>query len=237
MSPLQPENAALAAECARLKRLTAELIERQEKERSRLAGQLQHDLAQLLSALKMHVELAAGAMPQAPRNDHLAEARALVDRMIAWVRGISLELRPPMLDDLGLLPTVLWYVDLAQRETGVTYDLRHRGLDRRFPPVLETASFRVVQELLSNVARHAATDRATLRLWADDRRLGLQVEDGGCGFCPEAVLAGDTGRGLMRVQERVNWLGGTLTVDSRPGGGARITVEFPLNPEAEDEAS
>lgn len=217
-----------AAECARLKSLVAELIATQEAERSELAGELQHQMAQHLTALKYQLEALRGADPEVTQ-ERLSQARLLVDGLVDWVRRLSLRLRPSMLDDLGLRPALDWYVGCCQERTGIHVTVQHRGMDRRFPPEVETAAFRVAQELLQNVAEHAQTDRATLRVWAQDQVLGLQVEDTGAGFVPDEVLEVECGRGLMRVQQRVSWLGGSMEVHSSPGEGSRITVEFPLN--------
>jgi signal transduction histidine kinase len=216
------------SECARLQKLVAELIAAQEAERSELAGELQHQMAQYLTALKYHLEGLRSPDPDR-LQESLSEARVLVDGLVDRVRRLSLRLRPSMLDDLGLRPALDWYVECFQEQTGMRVDLQHRGLDGRFPPEVETAAFRVAQELLQNVAEHAGTDRVVLRVWAQDQRLGLQVEDAGNGFVPDEALAQNGGRGLMRVQQRVAWLEGSMDVSSKPGTGSRITIEFPLS--------
>jgi signal transduction histidine kinase len=215
------------AEIARLEGLVAELIASQEAERSDLAGELQHQMAQHLTALKYHLEGMRGASPEAI-TQRAAQARTLVDGLVDWVRRLSLQLRPSMLDDLGLRPALDWYVECFQNQTGVRVQVQHRGLDQRFPPEVETAAFRVTQELLKNVAEHAGTKNASLRLWSDESTLGLQVEDDGVGFPAQELLAAATGRGLVRVQQRVTWLGGSFDLRSAPGEGTRVTVQFPL---------
>ena len=215
------------AEISRLEGLVAELIASQEAERSDLAGELQHQMAQHLTALKYHLEAMRGASPEAVEV-RAAQARVLVDGLVEWVRRLSLQLRPSMLDDLGLRPALDWYVERFQEQTQVRVSLQHRGLDQRFPLEVETAAFRVTQELLRNVAEHAGTKTATLRLWAQGSELGLQVEDEGVGFQVDEVLGAATGRGLVRVQQRVAWLGGSFTLRSAPGEGACATVQFPL---------
>jgi signal transduction histidine kinase len=214
-------------DCARLERLVAELIASQEAERSELAGELQHQMAQHLTALKYHLEGMRGPFPEVTAN-RIVQARALVDGLVEWVRRLSLQLRPSVLDDLGLRPALDWYVGCFQDQTGVQVQVQHRGLDRRFAPELETAVFRITQELLHNVADHAATKSVTLRAWAQDEALGLQVEDQGAGFAADAAPADGTGRGLVRVKQRVSWLGGSFDLRSAPGEGTCVTVQFPL---------
>ena len=214
------------AEICRLEGLVAELIASQEAERSELAGELQHQMAQHLTALKYHLEAMRGASPESIEA-RAAQARVLVDGLVEWVRRLSLQLRPSMLDDLGLRPALDWYVERFQEQTEVRVNVQHRGLDQRFPPEVETAAFRVTQELLNNVAEHAGIKRATLRVWAQGTTLGLQVEDEGAGFPAEEVLAAAS-RGLVRVQQRVAWLGGSFSLRSAPGEGSCVTVQFPL---------
>lgn len=104
----------------------------------------------------------------------------------------------------------------AQTQVAVTF--QHTGLERRFPPEVETAVYRIVQEALTNVARHAGVPEVTVRLWADQNMLGLQIEDQGTDFDPEATLAAGTSSGLAGMRERALLLGGHLTVESAPGG-------------------
>jgi signal transduction histidine kinase len=145
------------------------------------------------------------------------------------VRQMSLDLRPAMLDDLGLLPALVWHFERYTTLTNVHVDFKHRGIDgQRFAPELETAAYRIAQEALTNVARHAGVDEVTVRVWADADTLGLQVEDRGTGFNPESVLAAETTSGLSGMYERAVLLGGRLDIESTPGAGACLTAEFPL---------
>jgi signal transduction histidine kinase len=144
-----------------------------------------------------------------------------------WVRNLSLDLRPPMLDDLGLLPTLLWHVKRYMTQSDVVVDFKHHGLEgRRFRTDIETAAFRIVQEALTNVARHARVQHAAVRLWATHDTLGVQIEDQGVGFDPQTAAVGCNG--LVGVRERVWLLRGALTIEAAPGAGTRITAEWPL---------
>jgi signal transduction histidine kinase len=106
-------------------------------------------------------------------------------------------------------------------------DFKHNGLEGRFAPEVETAAYRIIQEALTNVARHAGVSETTVRLWADQDTLLVRIEDQGTGFDPAAVLAAGHASGLAGMQERAALCGGQLTVDSEPGGGTRLALELP----------
>jgi signal transduction histidine kinase len=134
-----------------------------------------------------------------------------------------------MLDDLGLLPALLWYFERYTAQTNVRVNLTHRGLQRRFQPEVETAAFRIIQEALTNVARHAQVEEVGVRLSLTPRKLSLYVKDKGRGFDPEPVLAGGGSSGVAGMTERAALLGGHLEVESAPGAGTTLAAEIPLN--------
>jgi signal transduction histidine kinase len=135
-----------------------------------------------------------------------------------------------MLDDLGLLPTLLWYIENFTARTRVRVNFKSSGLEgRRFAPEVETAAYRIAQEALTNVARHSEVDEATVRVWADDRTLTVQIEDQGKGFDLETVLSARDRSGLAGMRERAVLLGGQLLLDSRPGAGVRLTAELSVD--------
>jgi signal transduction histidine kinase len=142
---------------------------------------------------------------------------------------LSLDLRPQVLDDLGLMPALDWLFKRFFQQTGIRVKFKHTPLSGRMPAQLETAVFRIVQEALTNVARHAGVKEATVRLWSNGSSLGVQVEDRGAGFDSELALAGRDSSGLAGMRERALMLGGEFTLDSRPGAGTRVTVELPLS--------
>jgi signal transduction histidine kinase len=159
----------------------------------------------------------------------LREARRRADELVGRVRELSLNLRPAMLDDLGLLPALLWHFDRYTAQTGIAVAFKHSGLEgRRFDSELETAAYRITQEALTNVARHARVREATVRLWAQQDSLCVQIEDHGTGFDPKAVLRAGHSSGLSGMRERASLLGGRLVIDSLAGVGTHLTVEFPL---------
>lgn len=194
----------------------------EEAERRRIARELHDEVGQILTGLKLALDMADR------REQSLSEAKALVNDLMARVRNLSLDLRPAMLDDLGLAPALLWLIERWTRSSGVQVDFRHGGLDdRRFPAEVETAAYRTVQEALTNCARHAEARRVTVRVVASDDVLTVSVEDDGKGFNPDAVPAG-TSSGVVGMRERASLLGGTFTLESTFGTGTRLTAELPL---------
>ena len=227
------ENAHLSEQVSasrnRLRALSRRLAEAQEAERRHIARELHDEIGQDLTALKLLLEIGA-LQPADGIKDNLAEAQRLVSELMGLVRDLSLDLRPAMLDDLGLLPAFLWYFERYRARTGVQVTFEHGGLEeRRFPPDVETAAYRIVQEALTNVARHAHADEVTVRLRAGQAALHLQVEDWGIGFDPKSVLDARATGGLSGMEERVALLGGQLTTESAPGSGTHLTVELPLS--------
>jgi PAS domain S-box-containing protein len=212
----------------RLRVLSRRLVEAQEAERRRIARELHDEVGQVLTGLKLSLEMAdrraaGGDGAAAP----LAEAKGLVNGLMARVRALSLDLRPTMLDDLGLLPALLWQFEQYAARTGVRVDFEHAGLERRFRPEVETAAYRIAQEALTNVARHAGVAEVRVRLWAKDDALLLQVEDQGAGFDLEAADSVGRSSGLSGMRERAALLGGRLTLASAPGSGTTLAVELP----------
>jgi signal transduction histidine kinase len=162
----------------------------------------------------------------------LEPARSLLTDLTAKVREMSLALRPAMLDDLGLLPALLWHFERYTDASKVQVRFEQSGLEgRRFALDLETAVYRIVQEALTNVTRHARTPEVTVRIQVRSESLDLQVEDKGVGFDPQAALAASTSVGLAGMRERAHLLGGHLTVESAPGAGTTVEAELPLGGE------
>jgi signal transduction histidine kinase len=205
-----------------LRLLSHRLLEVQEEERRHLARELHDEIGQVLTGLQF--QLAAAAV-----DGRLAEAQRTVQDLTEQVRQLSMDLRPAVLDQYGLLAAPRWYIERYGARTGIQVDLRHEGLAQRFPPSVEIGSYRVVQEALTNVARHAGVGQATVQLLADGGVLTIAVRDEGQGFQPD----GTSGTGLSGLRERVQLLGGSLTVETAPGTGTTITAELPFAEDAE----
>jgi len=233
---LRRDNQALFEEMARGERryrgLAKAVWRVQEEERRRLARELHDGIGQTLTALKTQLEM---ILRQAPPGDgsgpRLRDSVELAARALDETRELSRLLRPPVLDDLGLLAALRWMVRRLEERTGLVVDLEARGVeDERLPVDLETLVFRVSQEALNNVLKHAGVERAQLSLERDARRLRLRIADRGAGFEP-ATQASESIGGLRGMRDRVELQGGRFTLRARPGAGTIIEAEIPLGGE------
>jgi len=212
-----------------LQALSMRLLRVQEEERRTIARELHDHLGQLLTGLRFQLEAAHQAVPAALQAT-LRESLGTSDEILRFLREMTQQLRPRVLDDLGLAPALEWHVNLFQRQTGITVALEVSLPPGRLSGDLETAIFRVVQEALTNVARHAGTTAATVTLTTDGTRLIAEITDRGRGFDVDAMQARRDSLGLTGLCERVNLAGGRPEIFSRIGQGTRIHAEFPLAP-------
>jgi signal transduction histidine kinase len=213
----------------RLRTLSQRLLTLQEDEKRLLVRKLHDEFSQTITGLKLSLAAVAGKADENVK-EHLGAAMLLLDELLDKARGLSLELRPPMLDDLGLLATLLWYFQHYLVKTRVTVEFVHDGIEGRLPAAVETATYRIVQEALTNVARHAAVNDATVCVSANQQQLYLEVSDQGRGFEPETALRSHTSSGLLEMQQRAELLKGQLTIRSTPGRGTSISAAIPLTP-------
>lgn len=212
----------------RLQSLSRQLVRVQEEERRNLARELHDEIGQSLTGLKIMLDMSLKAPAAAGAN--LRQAQALLNELIGKVRDLSLDLRPGMLDDLGLLPALLWLIDRYTEQTNVQVSFHHVRLDdRRFVTEIETAAYRIVQEALTNVARHARTDQVSVQVRVAESVLQVEVCDQGRGFDPAPVLAAGYAAGLSGLRERAELLSGHLVIESAPGQGTRVAVDLPIN--------
>jgi signal transduction histidine kinase len=210
--------------------LAARIATTREREQRRIAHELHDEMGQELTALKLLLEELGEAGP--PRNtSRLREALAVANRLQARVRTISTDLRAPILDDLGLLAALTWLFERQRLGTGLEVDFRHSGLDQHLRPEHEAALYRIIQESLTNVVKHAGVLKSVVLVRVAKGCAMVKVEDGGVGFDTAACLGSAAtvkGVGLLGMRERARSLGGRLTVESTPGGGTAITLELPL---------
>jgi signal transduction histidine kinase len=228
---LNQANAALRERELARAELLRKVITAQEDERKRVARELHDETTQALAALLMRVDQAAEAV-RAGKTPALDELRALADRALADVHRLILDLRPSVLDDLGLASAVRWYADRTLSNRGVAVRCECGELPA-LSPELETALFRICQETLSNVARHAQASHVLVELRVEGSQLCIDVEDDGVGF-DQSTVARREGRphwGLLGIQERADLLGGQARFDSTPGAGTRVEVRIPLSQE------
>jgi signal transduction histidine kinase/streptogramin lyase len=224
---------ALQGAYRRLRALTRQLEDAKEEEKRHIARELHDELGQLLSAIKINLK-ALGRLPERSeeRSERTADAIALVDDMIGHVRAMALDLRPPLLDELGLVAALRGYAEAQSVRTGVAIGVEANAGAETLRPETAITAFRIVQEAVNNTLRHAAAERITVSVRADANRLLLSVRDDGRGFeVAEALHRAATGGhlGLLGMRERVEALGGRLEIDSTAGQGTEIRASVPLD--------
>lgn len=213
-----------------LQTLSRGLIQAQEEERRRLAGELHDEIGQLLTAVSLSIEVTKETLNTTARA-RLEESRAAVDRAIDQVRNLSLNLRPAMLDVMGLESALRWFVNRQEEMTGLEIELHSSMAGMRVASDLETACFRVVQEAMTNVARHAQARTVHIELARKGPDLLLSIRDDGIGFDVAAARRRATSGGsfgLLGMAERVRLLGGAFEIESASGQGTVTRVRFPL---------
>jgi PAS domain S-box-containing protein len=204
-----------------------------EQEKSRIARELHDELAQALTALKMDVTWLREHFPagDGPTSKKLSDIDSLLNHMVASTRRISADLRPLVLDDLGLVPAVEWLVQKFTERNGIPCELAIGAPDLELQDPHASAVFRIVQESLTNAARHAQASRIEVSIDLSDGAVALKVRDNGRGFSPDDPRKPGS-FGLMGLRERAYLLGGEVNITSAPGQGTSIEVRIPLEPSA-----
>lgn len=211
----------------RLQVLSKRLLAVQEAERRYIARELHDEIGQSLTGIKLVLE---GLMhlPADNIGEGIQKVQKIVSDLMTNVRNISLDLRPSMLDDLGLLPALLWHFKRYTSQADIQVEFKQSGLDMRFRPEVETVIYRVIQEALTNAARYAGVKNVSVVIVADEKKIIFYIEDKGKGFEPETVGTNRETAGIEGMRERLSLLGGRLTIESSPGAGTRLTAEIPL---------
>jgi two-component system sensor histidine kinase UhpB len=239
---VQADN-TLQASREELRALSANLQHVREEEKTRIARELHDDLGQQLTALKMDLSaveesLDTGAIPDRALNHeitgHLRSMRRLIDATVASVRRIAADLRPVMLDDLGLVPAIEWLVSDFTNRYGIPVETRIEHGEAIFNRDGATALFRIVQEALTNVARHAEATLVIMSIVLEDGQYVLRVEDNGRGAV-ECHSPDGKSFGLLGMRERAHMLGGRVSTGPANGNGFVVTVRFPANTLTQDE--
>jgi signal transduction histidine kinase len=218
---------ALRESAKRLRYLSRRLLTVQEEERRHLSRELHDEFGQLLATITLHLQRAKAFAGETAQSS-LEESMALLQRAGAQVRGLALELRPTMLETGGVEAALRWLVEQHEKCTGIPTEVVGHVSDVSGDPAI--AAFRVAQEALTNVVRHARAQRAWIELSQKDGLLNLVVRDDGVGFNVTQTLeraAGAGNLGLLGMKERVEILGGTLEIDSQPRQGTRIRISLP----------
>jgi PAS domain S-box-containing protein len=218
-----------------LRRLSTSLQAVREEEKTRIARELHDELGQSLTGLKMDLAQLGGQLrpEQVDAVNRAKSMQSLLDTTVASVRRIATELRPLMLDDLGLVPTIEWLAHDFSQRSGVAVELELPAADFDVGPVASTAVFRVLQESLTNVVRHANASRIGVALRGSDTGVELRVQDNGKGISP-AAAGGTKTLGVLGMRERTAMLGGTFILESEPGVGTSIVMMIPRQSESEE---
>ena len=213
-----------------LQRLSASLVHAQEEERRTIARELHDEVGQVLTAIKVELSVAQRAIESAGGSAApLEDVRTIADRAMHTVRDLSHLLHPPLLDDLGLPAAIDWYIKGFRKRHGIKVDFHHAPPVGRLPRETAVAAYRILQEALTNVVKHAQATHCRVELGQGLDGLRLVIEDDGVGFDMRALDRGERprGLGLVGIRERAQQLTGTVRIDSVPGKGTRLVAELP----------
>ncbi len=216
-------------EASRLR--ASQIIQAQEQERQRIARELHDETSQVLTSLLISLTLLEESVETQEARERIADTRALAHSTLRAIRNLSIDLRPSALDDLGLLPALRWYVKEYQKKCSIDVEFHASGFKERLPAEMETALYRIVQECLTNTAKHANANRVTITLKEETARVYARITDDGEGFDYEALLktpGQERGLGLAGMHERAVLLDGTLSIHSTSERGTIIEVSIPL---------
>ncbi len=237
------ENARLYSEVQEKEQLRGQLLERavaaQEEERKRIARELHDETGQMLTALAVGLGGVEQTITQDPERAQyqIAQLKNMTMGAIESLRQFVSDLRPSVLDDMGLVAALRWFAESYAERAKLQIDFQVVGTKRRLPAQVETVLFRIAQEGLNNIGRHAHARHAAVRLEFEETSVILTIEDNGGGFVVDQVLGVQPERrawGLLGVQERASLVGGKFKVDSEPGRGTKLTVEIPVSERMKD---
>ncbi|MBX5451604.1 sensor histidine kinase [Thermogemmatispora sp.] len=216
-------------EASRLR--STQIINAQEQERKRIARELHDETSQMLTSLLISLAILEKSVTSPEARERIADTRNLAHQTLRAIRNLSIDLRPSALDDLGLLPALRWYIKEYQQKCSIEVEFSATGFKGRLPAEMETVLYRIVQEALTNTARHANATKVSIVLREEEGAVYATISDNGCGFDVEALMktpGQERGLGLAGMQERAVLLDGTLEIKSRPGEGTTIEVRLPL---------
>ncbi|MCK4403504.1 MAG: PAS domain S-box protein [candidate division Zixibacteria bacterium] len=216
-----------------LKDLSSQLMKVQEKERKRIAQELHDEVGQMLQSMKMNLDRIKMNLRSKPQRldgieDWLLDTEKLLGQTIDDIRTLTFDLRPSMLDDFGLIPTLRWFIENYRKRSNIKVSLKAKDPKYRFPAEVEVTLYRIIQEALTNVAKHAKATEASVMVSQKNSTVILSVRDNGVGFDASKVLSAPRGMGLLNIKERVNLLGGSFEIISRPRKGTRVNINIPF---------
>jgi signal transduction histidine kinase len=234
---IQKQQAELQSTYQQLQSYTAQAEELAVlQERNRLARNLHDSVTQTIFSMRLTAEAANMLLEQNPERagTELEKLQTLAKSALAEMRSLVFELRPTAVSELGLVPALRHHIMTLERQHGLAVDLQVSG-EPHLSELEAQRLFRITQEALNNVVKHAQTDKACLTLRFENNSIFLQVEDHGKGFDPQDLTAAEDHMGLVGMQERVEAMGGILTIDSHPGQGTCVTVEMTSTAEVESD--
>src|SRR5713226_1221373 len=216
----------------------SQIINAQEQERKRIARELHDETSQVLTSLLISLAVLEESIVSQDARERIADTRTLAHQTLRAVRNLSIDLRPSALDDLGLLPALRWYIKEYQQKCSIEVDFYALGFKERLPAEVETALYRIVQESLTNTARHANAHKVSITLREEGTTVYATIVDDGRGFDmgalhktpnPDRGAGLEPGLGLVGMQERAILLDGELTIDAGLGRGTSVAVRIPLH--------
>ena len=211
----------------------SQIINAQEQERKRIARELHDETSQVLTSLLISLAILEESITTQEARDRIADTRKLAHQTLRAIRNLSIDLRPSALDDLGLLPALRWYVKEYQQKCSIVVEFAAHGFKERLPAEVETALYRIVQESLTNTARHANAHKVLITMKEGADAVYVTIKDDGCGFDVGTLLKTpdqERGLGLAGMNERAVLLDGSLSIHSGSGRGTIIEVHIPLTP-------
>ncbi len=216
----------------------SQIIKAQEQERKRIARELHDETSQVLTSLLISLAVLEEAITTPDGRARIADTRTLAHQTLRAIRNLSIDLRPSALDDLGLLPALRWYIKEYQQKCSIVVEFHATGFKGRLPTEIETALYRIVQESLTNTAKHANAHKIYIYLKEDADTVDATIIDDGSGFDLQALhktatqergIALERGLGLVGMEERAVLLNGSLTINSSHGHGTTVEVRIPLH--------
>ncbi|MFL5625701.1 MAG: ATP-binding protein [Ktedonobacteraceae bacterium] len=210
-----------------------QIINAQEQERKRIARELHDETSQVLTSLLISLAILEETTTTQEARDRITDTRKLAHQTLRAIRNLSIDLRPSALDDLGLLPALRWYVKEYQQKCAISVEFNATGFKDRLPAEMETALYRIVQESLTNTARHAKAHKVSIAMREDADAVYATIADDGIGFDVDTLLKSpdqDRGLGLAGMNERALLLDGSLNIISSHGHGTKVEVRIPLHP-------
>ncbi len=216
-----------------LKTLSAQLINVQEDERKKIAQELHDEIGQTLFAMKMNLEMTKKNLPPdleklEDMKNRLTDTENLLSQTIDQIRNLTTDLRPSMLDDFGLIPALNWYIDNFSKRTNIKVYLKAKNFKPRLSSEVETTFYRIIQEALTNVAKHAQATEVSILLALKNSNACLAVEDNGIGFDAKKATFPKDRLGIFSIKERVGLLNGEFEIHSKANRGTKLSVKIPL---------